>query len=64
MTAPERTTPYCSSLHIECKYDPHNIVVDQGVDYVLALEGNQETLHDDVRRFLDDPETPLMGAPL
>jgi hypothetical protein len=28
-------------------------VVDQGADYVLALKGNQETLHDDVRRFLD-----------
>jgi len=37
-------------------------VVDQGADYVLALKGNQETLHDDVRRFLDDPETPLVRA--
>jgi len=37
-------------------------VVDQGGDYVLALKGNQETLHDDVRRFLDDPETPLASA--
>ena len=32
-------------------------VIDQGADYVLALKGNQETLHDDVRRFLDDPQT-------
>lgn len=34
-------------------------VIDQGADYVLALKGNQETLHDDVRRFLDDPQTEL-----
>jgi predicted transposase YbfD/YdcC len=30
-------------------------VVDQGGDYVLALKGNQGTLDDDVRTFLDDP---------
>jgi predicted transposase YbfD/YdcC len=34
-------------------------VVDQGGAYVLALKGNQGTLHDDVRTFLDDPATPL-----
>ena len=28
---------------------------DQGGDYVLALTGNQGTLHEDVRTFLDDP---------
>ena len=27
--------------------------------YALALKGNQGTLHDDVRTFLDDPETEL-----
>lgn len=37
-------------------------VVGQKGDYVLALKGNQGTLHDDVRRFLDDPETPLVSA--
>src|ERR1019366_8395984 len=37
-------------------------VIDQGGDYVLALKSNQETLHDDVRRFLDDPETALESA--
>lgn len=37
-------------------------VIDQGADYVLALKGNQETLHDDVRRFLDDPQTTLASA--
>src|SRR3954471_18755041 len=30
-------------------------IVDQGGDYVLALKGNQGTLHDDVSTFLDDP---------
>ena len=30
-------------------------IVDQGGDYALALKGNQATLHDDVRLFLDDP---------
>ena len=30
-------------------------VVEQGGDYVLALKGNQGSLHDDVRTFLDDP---------
>jgi predicted transposase YbfD/YdcC len=28
-------------------------IVQQGGDYVLALKGNQETLHDDVRRFFE-----------
>jgi predicted transposase YbfD/YdcC len=37
-------------------------VVDQGGDYVLALKGNQGTLHDDVRTFLDDPLTTVHGA--
>jgi predicted transposase YbfD/YdcC len=30
-------------------------IIYQGGDYVLALKGNQGTLHDDVSRFLDDP---------
>lgn len=30
-------------------------VVEQGGDYVLALKGNQGTLHQDVRLYLDDP---------
>ena len=37
-------------------------VIGQGADYVLALKGNQGTLFDDVRLFLDDPRTPLAGA--
>jgi predicted transposase YbfD/YdcC len=31
-------------------------VVEQGADYVLALKANQPSMHDDVRRFLSDPE--------
>ena len=34
-------------------------VVSQGGDYALALKGNQGTLHDDVTRFLDDPQSAL-----
>jgi predicted transposase YbfD/YdcC len=30
-------------------------VTEQDGDYVLALKGNQGTLHDDVKLFLDDP---------
>ncbi len=37
-------------------------VVEQGADYVLALKGNQGTLHDDVRRFLADPQRPACAT--
>ena len=37
-------------------------VLDQGADYVLALKGNQESLNDDVRLFLDDSATDLAQA--
>ena len=37
-------------------------IVDQGGDYCLALKGNQGTLHDDVRTFLDDPLTTTTTA--
>jgi predicted transposase YbfD/YdcC len=37
-------------------------ISDQGGDYALALKGNQSTLHDDVRRFLDDPESKISRA--
>jgi predicted transposase YbfD/YdcC len=40
---------------LNCQREIAQQVVDQGGDYVLALKGNQGTLHDDVRRFLDDP---------
>ncbi len=28
---------------------------DRGGDYLLALKGNQSSLHDEIRRYLDDP---------
>jgi predicted transposase YbfD/YdcC len=31
-------------------------LIDKGADYVLALKGNQGTLHDDVRDFFADPD--------
>jgi len=37
-------------------------VVAQGGDYVLALKGNQGSLHDDVRTFLDDPARPAEAS--
>ena len=37
-------------------------IVGQGGDYVLALKGNQETLHDDVVLFLSDPESQTTRA--
>ena len=37
-------------------------VTERGGHYVLALKGNQGTLHDDVRTFLDDPARPLSAA--
>jgi predicted transposase YbfD/YdcC len=45
-----------------CQREVARGVADQGGDYVLALKGNQGTLLDDVRRFLDDPETPVATA--
>ncbi len=30
-------------------------VLDRGGDYLLALKGNQSSLHDEIRRYLDDP---------
>ncbi len=47
---------------MNCRRKIAQQVIDQGGDYVLALKGNQETLHDDVRRFLDDPATALASA--
>jgi predicted transposase YbfD/YdcC len=37
-------------------------VIAQGGDYVLALKGNQGTLHADVSLFLDDPQRPQEPA--
>lgn len=47
---------------MSCQHKIAQQVIDQEGDYVLALKGNQGTLHDDVRHFLDDHETPLASA--
>jgi predicted transposase YbfD/YdcC len=47
---------------LNCQRDIAQQIKDQGGDYVLALKGNQGTLHDDVRRFLDDPQSKVVTA--
>ena len=37
-------------------------IVEQGGDYALALKGNQGTLHADVVRFLDDPQSETAAS--
>ena len=44
---------------LNCQRETAQQVIDQNGDYVMALKGNQGTLHADVRTFLDDPETKL-----
>src|SRR5271167_2133217 len=41
---------------LDCQRPIAEQIVRQGGDYLLALKGNQAGLHDDVRRFLDDPK--------
>ena len=47
---------------LNCQREIAQQIVDQGGDYALALKGNQGTLHDDVRPFLDDPESKASTA--
>jgi predicted transposase YbfD/YdcC len=47
---------------LNCQREIATQVIAQGGDYVLALKGNQGTLFEDVKLFLDDPETPLAAA--
>jgi predicted transposase YbfD/YdcC len=44
---------------LNCQREIAQQIVDQKGDYVMALKGNQGTLHEDVRTFLDDPKTKL-----
>jgi predicted transposase YbfD/YdcC len=44
---------------LNCQRQIAQQIVDRGGDYALALKGNQGTLHDDVRRFLDDPQSEV-----
>ncbi len=41
---------------LNCQRAIASQIIEQGGDYALALKGNQGTLHDDVRTFLDDPK--------
>ena len=47
---------------LNCQRGIAQQVVDQGGDYVLALKGNQGTLHDDVTTYLDDPAAKVTAA--
>ena len=47
---------------MHCQRQLSQQVLDQGADYVLALKGNQESLNEDVRLFLDDPATDVAQA--
>lgn len=44
---------------LNCQRDIAQQIVDRSADYVMALKGNQGSLHEDVRAFLDDPEVKL-----
>ena len=41
---------------LNCQRSIAEQIVRKGGDYALALKGNQGSLHDDVREYLDDPE--------
>lgn len=47
---------------LNCQRTIAQQVIDQKGDYVMALKGNQGSLHDDVRRFLDDPASQVATA--
>jgi predicted transposase YbfD/YdcC len=47
---------------LNCQRSIAEQIVDQGGDYVLALKGNQGTLHDDVITYLDDPAAKVTAA--
>jgi predicted transposase YbfD/YdcC len=44
---------------LNCQREIAQQITDQKGDYVMALKGNQGSLHVDVRTFLDDPQTKL-----
>ncbi len=44
---------------LNCQREIAQQIVGQGGDYAMALKGNQGTLHDDVRIFLDDPKAEV-----
>lgn len=46
-----------------CQKEIAQAMVDAGGDYVLALKGNQGTLHDEVSEFFDDALVRGLKAP-
>ena len=44
---------------LNCQREIARQIIAQSGDYVMALKGNQGTLHQDARTFLDDPKTML-----
>jgi predicted transposase YbfD/YdcC len=44
---------------LSCQREIAQQTIDQGGDYAMALKGNQATLYEDVRTFLDDPQTKV-----
>ena len=47
---------------MHCQRQLPQQLLDQGAGYVLALKGNQESMNDGVRLFLDDPATDVAQA--
>ena len=47
---------------LNCQREIAQKIVDQGGDYVLALKGNQGTLHDDVIRYFDEADSKITTA--
>src|SRR5207342_1113986 len=47
---------------LNCQREIARKILDQGGDYVLALKGNQGTLHDDVIRYFDDADRKITTA--
>ena len=41
-----------------CQSEIAKKIQEKGSDYVLALKGNQGTLHEDVKQYWEDPELP------
>jgi predicted transposase YbfD/YdcC len=42
-----------------CQTKIAQAVLDRGADYLLAVKDNQPSLHDEIRRYLDDPKAKL-----
>jgi len=47
---------------LNCQRDIAQQIVEQGGDYALALKGNQGTLYENVRLYLDDPASKTVTA--